>query len=72
MSKESKKPYHKPTTVREAWENPRYQGKIVVANGGEVHGTQDPEKAVKLYRRLERKYPGKTPITSVIPKGVIL
>jgi len=61
--------YHKPTSLSEAWSNPRYHGKIVVAAGGEVHGTQDPDKALVLLRRLEKKYPTQAPETTIIPKG---
>lgn len=67
-----KEPYRKPTTVREAWENPRYQDKIIVASGGELHGTKNPETAVKLYKRLERKYPQETPVTTVTPPGKVV
>lgn len=63
-----KKAYHRPTTLSEAWGNPRYQGKIIVAAGGKVMGTADPGKAVQLLRRMERKYPGKSPETTIIPK----
>lgn len=61
--------YHKPTSLREAWQNPRYHGKIVVAAGGEVMGTQNPEKAVQLLKKLEKKYPDENPETTIIPKG---
>ncbi len=61
--------YQKPTTLSEAWSNARYHGKIIVAAGGEVHGTQDPEKAVALLKRLEKKYPDEPPQTTIIPKG---
>lgn len=61
--------YHKPTTISEALNNRRYHGKIVVASGGEVHGTKDPEKAVELLKKLEKKYPQEDPQTTVIPKG---
>ncbi|MDQ3008958.1 MAG: hypothetical protein M3Q81_05215 [bacterium] len=64
----AKSEYHKPTTVAEAWSNPRYQGKIVVAAGGEVHGTYDDEKALQLLKKLERKYPDQTPETTIIPQ----
>jgi len=61
--------YHKPISLSQAWNNPRYHGKIVVAAGGEVHGTNDPARAVAMLKKLERKYPGESPVTTVIPKG---
>ena len=64
--------YHKPTTISEAWGNPRYQGKIVVAAGGELYSTTSEERAVQMFRKLQRKYPNDPPVTTVIPKGTIL
>lgn len=61
--------YQKPTTLNQAWENPRYHGKIIVAAGGEVHGTYKEERAVQLLKKLEKKYPDETPKTTIIPKG---
>lgn len=61
--------YHKPTTIDEARQNPRYQGKIIVAAGGEVHGTYKEDRAVQLFRKLQRKYPQDPPTTTVIAKG---
>jgi len=60
--------YHKPTSLDEAWQNRRYHGKIVVAAGGEVHGTNDPQRAVQLLKKLEKKYPAAPPETTIIPK----
>lgn len=68
----AKSDYHKPTSLTEAQANPRYRGKIVVAAGGEVHGTHSSEQAVKIYKRLQRKYPDEKPISTVIPKGPIV
>lgn len=68
----AKSGYQKPTSLAEAQANPRYRGKIVVAAGGEVHGTYDGQKAVQLYRKLQRKYPQEKPISTVIPKGPIV
>lgn len=51
--------YHKPATFAQASENPRYQGKMVVAVAGEVYGTQDEEQLDKLVLKLSKKYPDK-------------
>jgi hypothetical protein len=64
--------YQKPTTLEEARTNPRYKGKIVVAAGGEVHGTYREERAVELYKQLRRKHPSETPVSTVIPKDSIV
>lgn len=63
--------YKKPTTIMEAYGNPRYQGKMIVAAGGELYGTKQETRALILYRRLARKYPKETPETTVIPKGYV-
>jgi hypothetical protein len=75
MSKDSssatetpKTSYQKPTTLEEARANPRYQGKIVIAAGGKVFGTQKEERAVEIYRKLRRQHPEDPPVTTVIPK----
>ena len=64
--------YHRPTSLAEAAANPRYQGKIVVAAGGQVFGTTSEAQAVKLLQRLARKFPDDPPITTVFPKGPVV
>jgi len=64
--------YHKPTSIAEAWGNPRYQGKIVIESPEGLYSTVDESRAISRYRQLQRKYPHSPPISTVIPKGVLL
>jgi hypothetical protein len=64
--------YHKPTTLTQAAANPRYQGKIVIESPEGIYSTFDEEKAVKELNRLQNKYPEQPPVSTVIPKGVLI
>ncbi|HYD34786.1 MAG TPA: hypothetical protein VD999_01840 [Vitreimonas sp.] len=64
--------YHKPTSISEAWSNPRYQGKIVIESPEGLYSTSDESKAIQMYRKLQRKYPQSPPVSTVIPKGLLL
>ncbi len=64
--------YKRPTTLEEASVNPRYQGKIVIESPEGIYSTTDGERAVKALQRLHRKYPDQPPVSTVIPKGLML
>jgi hypothetical protein len=70
MTHDSK--YKKPTTLEQAAANPRYQGKIVIESPEGIYSTLNEERAVKELNRLQNKYPQQPPVSTVIPKGVLI
>ncbi|MEN8253817.1 MAG: hypothetical protein ABFQ62_05600 [Patescibacteria group bacterium] len=66
-----KKAYQKPKTIDEARLNPLYRGKIVIESPEGLYSTTRGENAVKKYKKLEKKYPLNSLVTTVIPKGLM-
>ena len=64
--------YKKPQTISEAYNNPYYQGKIVVESPEGLYSTTKDENAVKKLQQLHKKYSYKNITTTVIPKGILI
>ncbi|HEX7017500.1 MAG TPA: hypothetical protein VF209_01155 [Patescibacteria group bacterium] len=64
--------YKKPQTISEAYNNPYYQGKIVVESPEGLYSTTKDENAVKKLRQLHKKYSYEKITTTVIPKGIMI
>ena len=48
--------------------NPRYRGKHLVIIQDEVYTARTGREATRLFDRLTKKFPGKTPTLAYIPK----
>ncbi len=64
--------YKKPTTIKEAYSNPRYQGKIVIESPEGLYSTTDGDRAFQTLQRLNRKFPSTSMKSTVIPKGLMI
>ena len=64
--------YVKPTTISDAYNNPRYQGKIVIESPEGLYSTKSDANAIKMYRKLRQKYTSHQVTTTVIPKGLLI
>lgn len=64
--------YQKPNTISEAYNNPRYNNKIVIESPEGLFSTTSGDKAVETFRKLQEKYPETPPVLTVIPKGTLL
>jgi len=65
-------PYQKPETISEAYDNPRYQNKIVIESPEGLFSTTDSKRASKQFRKLQEKYPEDPPVITVIPQGMMV
>lgn len=66
-----KKKYEKEDNlIARAYRKPKYRGKEVVTVNNEIHllSTKNKEARVKLLTSLVKKYPGSTPMITLIPK----
>lgn len=66
------KNYHKPKTISDAYNNPRYQGKIVIQSPEGLYSTTKEENAISKMRILRQKYSSKEVITTIIPQKNIV
>ena len=64
--------YHKPESISEAYNNPRYQGKIVIESPEGLYSTTKDENAISMLKKLQRKYSETEVVTTVIPRAAIL
>jgi len=63
--------YTPPESIAEAFENPRYQGKIVIESPEGLYSTTKEENAIKKLHILHGKYESEQIVTTVIPKGLM-
>jgi hypothetical protein len=66
------KTYQKPTSISEAYSNPRYQGKIVIESPEGIYSTANGDQAVKKLKTLRKKYDAEQVVSTVIPKGFVV
>jgi hypothetical protein len=64
--------YKKPATLKDAYSNPRYQGKIVIESPEGLFSTTQESKALEKMKRLHKKYPDAKPVTTIIPRGLLM
>lgn len=53
---------------REIFTNPHYRGKHIVMIAGKIFTAKTGKEASKLFDRATKKYPGKTPTITYVPK----
>ena len=52
-----------------AYRDPRYRGKQVMIIGGKIFSAGTEKQAVKLFERLTRAYPRRSPLITYVPKA---
>lgn len=64
--------YHKPTSIKEAYSNVRYRGKIVIESPAGLFSTTQEDRAIKKLRQLRKKYDSDEVTTTIIPDGMLV
>lgn len=54
---------------KKIWGNPRYAGKHVIVIAGKVFTAKTGGEASQLFDKVVRKYPGKIPSLTYVPKA---
>jgi len=55
--------------MNKIFNNPRFRGKHVIVVAGKIFTAKTGEKASQILKEVRRKYPGKTPAITYIPKA---
>lgn len=58
----------KPTTIHEAFSDPKFQGKIVIESPEGLYATTSDQQAIKKLTILRQKYSSRQIISTIIPK----
>jgi len=69
LEEEGLKMAKKKVSMEKIWGNPRYAGKHVIIIAGKVFAAKTGKEASRLFDKLVRKYPSKTPTLTYIPKA---
>lgn len=55
--------------IKKIFGNPKFRGKHIVAVEGQVFTARTGKEAVRLFNKTVKKYPGKTPTVTYVPKA---
>ena len=60
----------KPTTIHQAFADPKLEGKIVIESPEGLFATSSDQQALKKLRILRQKYSSRQIISTIIPKSL--